>query len=172
MHESPKTISRTIPGPQMRVIACMPNHQNKLTGTPFASCLSAFAAAVAPQNNGRSRRHCWPARRFLEAFLLLILALIGIVGVVELPALGLIKLVDLSLHIFDDLVLQRRELSLPVKHALVACQQHIQAYQLPFGDALGLLDVGERIAREVPSAISIDLAKLAIFALNHVLTPI
>jgi hypothetical protein len=54
----------------------------------------------------------------------------------------------------------------------VAGHQHIQPNQLPFRYALGLLDVVERIAREVSSPIRIDLAELTIFALDHLFTPI
>ena len=103
-----------------------------------------------------------------ESVLRLFLVFVGI----ELPALGFVKLVYLSLHVLDYLVLQGGQLSLPVEHALVGCQEHVEADQLPFGQAFRLLDICERIAREVPSAVRIDLAEFAIFALNHVLPSI
>src|SRR4030042_4126335 len=61
----------------------------------------------------------------------------------ELPAFGLVEVVDLPLHIAEELILNRRQLPVPPQHTLVTGDEHIQPNQLPLRYALRLLDIGE-----------------------------
>jgi hypothetical protein len=54
----------------------------------------------------------------------------------------------------------------------VAAHQHIEPDQLPFGEALRLLDIRERIAFEGSLATRTYLTQLAFDALDHFCTPI
>src|SRR4030042_3575494 len=51
--------------------------------------------------------------------------LLGLIRV-ELPALGFLHLADLSLDVLEDLVLERAKLAVPLEHALVAAQEHVE----------------------------------------------
>ena len=52
--------------------------------------------------------------------------------VVKLPAFGFFNIVDLMFHIFVKLGLDRRQLVIVLKHALIARYEHIKPDQLPF----------------------------------------
>ena len=127
-----------------------------------------YATGKPSQRHGTALDSTGTTISLLKIVLWLILVFVR----VKFPTLGFVKLIDLSLHVLDYLVLQGGQFSLPVEHALVAGQKHVESDQLPFGETFGLLDVGERIACEVLPAVGIDLAEFAIFALNHILTSI
>jgi hypothetical protein len=89
---------------------------------------------------------------------------------VEFPTLGLFHVIDLPLDVLEDFVLQRAELAVSLEHVLVAAEKHVEPDELPFRDALGLLDVRERVALEHLAAVRPFLTELALFALDHILS--
>ena len=123
---------------------------------PCRRCSTA-ARLLSSQNRASDRPSFIPALLSLLLFL-------------KFPALRFFHFIDLSLDIFEDLVLEGAKLAVPLEHVLITAQQHVEPEELPFGEAFGFLDIGKRVAPEGFSPVRSFLTKLALIALDHILS--
>ena len=113
---------------------------------------------LATFSPGPGRRKCTGSGSPLNGPGVALVFVAPFVFLVDFPAFGFFDIADFPLDVLEDLVLQGGESAIPLEHALVAGQQHVQADQLPLGDTFRFLDVREGVALEGLVTVGSDLA--------------
>ena len=96
-----------------------------------------------------------------------IIQIIIIVVRTELPAIGLVDLVDLPFHVLEHLLLERSETLVHVERRLVGLGDYVELNKLPLDEAFRFLDVVKWIAGHLRGAVRPFAKEFTISALYH-----